>query len=154
MKKFTHYLLLAMMATCLFASCTTRDDEEMGFDISGMVGKTWSVDLGEYDAWGWKYYSYFTFSSRGSTTTMQGTGLEERVDQYDRTEGMYDFDWYLDNHDLHLRYADGLRIDFYDIVTYRDRFTATVFNSYSQSRMRLTFYYEGGHAKAEVELPE
>ena len=87
-------------------------------------------------------------------TSMQGTGVEERVDQNDRTEGMYDFDWYLDNHDLHLRYADGLRIDFYDIVTYRDRFTATVFNSYSQSRMRLTFYYEGGHAKAEVELPE
>lgn len=152
MKKYLHYSLLALAVLTLFSSCTRVSDEEIGFDISGMVGKTWSVDLGEYDSWGWKYYSYFTFSSRGSATSMQGVGTEERVDQYDRTEGFYDFDWYLDNHDLHLRYADGLRIDFYNIVTYRDRFMATVYNSYSGARQRLTFYYEGGRAKPEMPI--
>ena len=153
MKKFAYYMLFAAMTVTMFSSCA-KDDEEVGFDISGMIGKTWSVDLGEFDRWGTQYFSYFTFSSNGSATSRVGTGLEERENEYGRLEGRYPFDWFIRNRDLYLEYTDGLEIIFYNLRTYRDRFTADVFNSYTGRRQYLTFYYEGGRAKPEVELEE
>ncbi|MDO5447188.1 MAG: hypothetical protein Q4F34_05365 [Prevotellaceae bacterium] len=153
MKKFAYYLLMAIMTATMFSSCT-KDDDEVGFDISGMIEKTWSVDLGEHDNYGLHYYSYFTFSSNGSATSRVGTGVEEREDEYQRLEGRYFFDWYIRNRDLYLEYRDGSEMVFYDVSTYRDYFMATVYNYRTGSRIRVKFYYEGGRAKQELELDE
>ena len=52
MKIVKHYwfIAVALIAMIGFSSC--ESDEERGFDISGMYGKTWYEDLGFEDPYG------------------------------------------------------------------------------------------------------
>lgn len=76
MKIVKHYwfIAVALIAMIGFSSC--ESDEERGFDISGMYGKTWYGDLGFEDPYGEPLYSYITFTSGASSD--HGVGTEER----------------------------------------------------------------------------
>ncbi|MBQ0087869.1 MAG: hypothetical protein KBT27_00865 [Prevotellaceae bacterium] len=148
MKKRLKHLgmvIFSIISIAMLSSCIEEDDNMMGRDISGIFEKSWSVDLGEGDYWS-NYISVFTFTSRHSSTSHVGTGIEERYENRGRRVDYCEFDWYLRNGNLYLDYADGLSIEFYNIYTYRNSFSATIYDNRSRHSYRLTFYYEGGYS--------
>ena len=58
MKIVKHYwfIAIALIAMISFSSC--ESDEERGFDISGLYGKTWWGEMGFEDPYGERLYSY------------------------------------------------------------------------------------------------
>ncbi len=101
------FVLVAMMAMLCFSSC--EDDEERGFDISGMYGKTWCGDMGFGDRRGEPLYSYIEFISGASSD--HGVGTEERRYQYDDAYyNTFKFDWEIQDGWLYLYYSDGDRL--------------------------------------------
>lgn len=105
MKTFKHYLFIAVAMITMISLSSCESDEEKGFDISGMYGKTWYGDMGFDDGYGEPLYSYITFTSGASSD--HGVGVDERRyqdnDDYYRT---YKFDWKIDNGWLYLYYED------------------------------------------------
>lgn len=146
MKKFS--TIIALCLTLLHLSSCYKDDNDIGFDISGIIGKTWEVDLGE-NYRGEPLFSEFTFYSGRSTR--YGAGREERF--FDRPIELYDscpFDWEVRDGNLYLDYADGSYADFYDITSRSNSFDATLEGRWG-GRIRVHFVLVGGHAKEEVE---
>ncbi len=123
-------------------------DECQGFDISGIIGKAWEVDLGER-FYGEPVLSEFTFSS--GRYSSYGSGFEERFYKYDGY--LYDrcsFDWEVRNGNLYLNYADGSYANFYNITTGNNDFYATL-QSNRWGNIRVHFIRVGGYAKEEAE---
>lgn len=105
MKIVKHYwfIAVALIAMIGFSSC--ESDEERGFDISGMYGKTWYGDLGFEDPYGEPLYSYITFTSGASSD--HGVGTEERCYYDDELYRIYKFDWEIRDGWLYLFYNDN-----------------------------------------------
>ena len=84
---------IALITMISFSSC--ESDEERGFDISGLYGKTWWGDMGFEDRYGEPLYSYITFTSGAFTD--HGVGTEERCYHNDELYRVYKFDWEIQN---------------------------------------------------------
>ena len=82
-----------------------ENDEERGFDISGLYGKTWWGEMGFEDPYGERLYSYITFTSGAFPD--HGVGTEERCYYDDELYRVYKFDWEIQNGWLYLYYSDG-----------------------------------------------
>lgn len=108
MKTFKNYVfILAALVTMLsFSSC--ESDEERGFDIAGMYGKTWWGDMGFEDRYGEPLYSYITFTSGASSD--HGVGVDEQCYYNDDWYATYKFDWEIRDGWLYLYYEDGFRL--------------------------------------------
>ena len=77
MKIVKHYWFVAIALITMISFSSCESDEERGFDISGLYGKTWWGDMGFEDRYGEPLYSYITFTSGAFTD--HGVGTEERV---------------------------------------------------------------------------
>lgn len=106
MNTFKHYLFIVAAMITMISLSSCESDEEKGFDISGMYGKTWYGDMGFNDRHGEPLCSYITFTSGASSD--HGVGVDEQCylsdDAYYRT---YKFDWEIENGLLYLYYDDG-----------------------------------------------
>lgn len=76
MKIVKHYWFVAIALITMISFSSCESDEERGFDISGLYGKTWWGDMGFEDRYGEPLYSYITFTSGAFTD--HGVGTEER----------------------------------------------------------------------------
>lgn len=77
MKIVKHYWFVAIALITMISFSSCESDEERGFDISGLYGKTWWGDMGFEDRYGEPLYSYITFTSGAFTD--HGVGTEERA---------------------------------------------------------------------------
>jgi len=77
MKIVKHYWFVAIALITMISFSSCESDEERGFDISGLYGKTWWGDMGFEDRYGEPLYSYITFTSGAFTD--HGAGTEERA---------------------------------------------------------------------------
>lgn len=108
MNTFKHYLFIVAAMITMISLSSCESDEEKGFDISGMYGKTWYGDMGFNARNEEALYSYITFSSGASST--HGVGVDERYFQYDDVwYKTYKFDWEIQNGWLYLYYNDGYK---------------------------------------------
>ena len=150
MKKILLYLAV-MMPLMVFNGC--KSDDETGFDISGLYGITWRVDLGETNSWGDYYYSEFTFNHGKSTR--YGTGREFRynADNLRERGETASFDWEVRTNNLYLDYENDFTLIFTNlyISPNKDYFTANV-RWNDGSRQRVKFYYVGGSAKEDIDI--
>lgn len=64
MKIVKHYWFVAIALITMISFSSCESDEERGFDISGLYGKTWWGDMGFEDRYGEPLYSYITFHLR------------------------------------------------------------------------------------------
>ena len=76
MKIVKHYWFIAIALITMISFSSCESDEERGFDISGLYGKTWWGEMGFEDPYGERLYSYITFTS--GTFPDHGVGTEER----------------------------------------------------------------------------
>ena len=76
MKIVKHYWFIAIALITMISFSSCENDEERGFDISGLYGKTWWGEMGFEDPYGERLYSYITFTSGAFTD--HGAGTEER----------------------------------------------------------------------------
>ena len=63
MKIVKHYWFIAIALITMISFSSCESDEERGFDISGLYGKTWWGEMGFEDPYGERLYSYITFTS-------------------------------------------------------------------------------------------
>ena len=63
MKIVKHYWFIAIALITMISFSSCENDEERGFDISGLYGKTWWGEMGFEDPYGERLYSYITFTS-------------------------------------------------------------------------------------------
>ena len=105
MKIVKHYWFVAIALITMISFSSCESDEERGFDISGLYGKTWWGDMGFEDRYGEPLYSYITFTSGAFTD--HGVGTEERCYHNDELYRVYKFDWEIQNGWLYLYYSDG-----------------------------------------------
>lgn len=61
MKIVKHYWFIAIALITMISFSSCESDEERGFDISGLYGKTWWGEMGFEDPYGERLYSYITF---------------------------------------------------------------------------------------------
>lgn len=73
MKIVKHYWFVAIALITMISFSSCESDEERGFDISGLYGKTWWGDMGFEDRYGEPLYSYITFTSGAFTDHGVGT---------------------------------------------------------------------------------
>ncbi len=142
--------LMTALAMISLSSCghvvIYDEDDEIGFDISGLFGKLWEADMNEsvYDhGREWPIYSEFEFI-RGSFPD-HGVGREtQRFMDNDEIYQVMDFEWRVEFGDLGLHYYDyGLGTMWLnDLITYRDYFSAFV----DKDRYRTDFYLVGTRA--------
>lgn len=85
MKIVKHYWFVAIALITMISFSSCESDEERGFDISGLYGKTWWGDMGFEDRYGEPLYSYITFTSGAFTD--HGVGTEERCYHNDELIG-------------------------------------------------------------------
>lgn len=102
-RKHYWFIAIALITMISFSSC--ESDEERGFDISGLYGKTWWGEMGFEDPYGERLYSYITFTSGAFPD--HGVGTEERCYYDDELYRVYKFDWEIQNGWLYLYYSDG-----------------------------------------------
>lgn len=76
MKIVKHYWFIAIALITMISFSSCESDEERGFDISGLYGKTWWGEMGFEDPYGERLYSYITFTSGAFPD--HGVGTEER----------------------------------------------------------------------------
>ena len=95
MKIVKHYWFVAIALITMISFSSCESDEERGFDISGLYGKTWWGDMGFEDRYGEPLYSYITFTSGAFTD--HGVGTEERCYYNDELYRVYKFDWEIQN---------------------------------------------------------
>lgn len=107
MKTVKHYLFIAVALIAMISFSSCESDEERGFDISGMYGKTWYGDMGFRANNGERLFSYITFSSGASSD--HGVGTDERCYYDDEIYDIYKFDWKIQDGWLYLYYNDGYR---------------------------------------------
>ena len=100
MKIVKHYWFVAIALITMISFSSCESDEERGFDISGLYGKTWWGDMGFEDRYGEPLYSYITFTSGAFTD--HGVGTEERCYHNDELYRVYKFDWEIQNGWLYL----------------------------------------------------
>ena len=67
MKIVKHYWFIAIALITMISFSSCENDEERGFDISGLYGKTWWGEMGFEDPYGERLYSYITFTSGAFT---------------------------------------------------------------------------------------
>ena len=77
MKIVKHYWFIAIALITMISFSSCESDEERGFDISGLYGKTWWGDMGFEDRYGEPLYSYITFTSGAFTD--HGVGTEKNA---------------------------------------------------------------------------
>ncbi len=101
--KFYWLLVLTMLITVSLTSC--EDDEETGYDLSGMCGQSWYGDFGASDTDGYPLYSELMFVAGQSNS--HGSGWEKTYYQ-DNFELCYqdNFDWVVDNGILYIYYRN------------------------------------------------
>lgn len=58
MKIVKHYWFIAIALITMISFSSCENDEERGFDISGLYGKTWWGEMGFEDPYGERLYSY------------------------------------------------------------------------------------------------
>ena len=87
MKIVKHYWFVAIALITMISFSSCESDEERGFDISGLYGKTWWGDMGFEDRYGEPLYSYITFTSGAFTD--HGAGTEERCYHNDELYRVY-----------------------------------------------------------------
>ena len=105
MKIVKHYWFIAIALITMISFSSCENDEERGFDISGLYGKTWWGEMGFEDPYGERLYSYITFTSGAFPD--HGVGTEERCYYDDELYRVYKFDWEIQNGWLYLYYSDG-----------------------------------------------
>ena len=105
MKIVKHYWFIAIALITMISFSSCESDEERGFDISGLYGKTWWGEMGFEDPYGERLYSYITFTSGAFPD--HGVGTEERCYYDDELYRVYKFDWEIQNGWLYLYYSDG-----------------------------------------------
>lgn len=76
MKIVKHYWFIAIALITMISFSSCESDEERGFDISGLYGKTWWGEMGFEAPYGERLYSYITFTSGAFPD--HGVGTEER----------------------------------------------------------------------------
>ena len=103
MKIVKHYWFVAIALITMISFSSCESDEERGFDISGLYGKTWWGGMGFEDRYGEPLYSYITFTSGAFTD--HGVGTEERCYHNDELYRVYKFDWEIQNGWLYLYYG-------------------------------------------------
>lgn len=148
MNRWKHFWLVAisLMTMAGFTSCE-EDDEEIGFDISGLYGKVWVADLGESHR-GYPLYSEFEFMSGASST--HGAGRETvRYQDNDELYERYAFDWEVRYGDLILYYAGGNTLYLYDVHSNNTSFSAYVDND----NYRTWFECVGGRSASRTATP-
>ena len=91
MKIVKHYWFIAIALITMISFSSCENDEERGFDISGLYGKTWWGEMGFEDPYGERLYSYITFTSGAFPD--HGVGTEERCYYDDELYRVYKFDW-------------------------------------------------------------
>lgn len=57
MKIVKHYWFIAIALITMISFSSCENDEERGFDISGLYGKTWWGEMGFEDPYGERLYS-------------------------------------------------------------------------------------------------
>lgn len=77
MKIVKHYWFIAIALITMISFSSCESDEERGFDISGLYGKTWWGEMGFENRYGEPLYSYITFTSGAFTD--HGVGTEDAV---------------------------------------------------------------------------
>lgn len=77
MKIVKHYWFIAIALITMISFSSCESDEERGFDISGLYGKTWWGEMGFEDPYGERLYSYITFTS--GTFPDHGVGRKNAV---------------------------------------------------------------------------
>ena len=95
MKIVKHYWFIAIALITMISFSSCENDEERGFDISGLYGKTWWGEMGFEDPYGERLYSYITFTSGAFPD--HGVGTEERCYYDDELYRVYKFDWEIQN---------------------------------------------------------
>ena len=95
MKIVKHYWFIAIALITMISFSSCESDEERGFDISGLYGKTWWGEMGFEDPYGERLYSYITFTSGAFPD--HGVGTEERCYYNDELYRVYKFDWEIQN---------------------------------------------------------
>lgn len=145
--KYFFGLALTIMMTLSFTSCQT--DEEIGFDISGLYGKIWEVDLGEsvFDKYDNEYPIYSEFEFNAGAYNDYGVGREERfyLDDDSRFDGPHSFNWELQGGNMQLRYNFHRWTDvdcflyFYELITHPNYWSAYV----EDDKFRTEFTYVG-----------
>lgn len=148
MNTWKHFWLVAisLMTVVSFTSCG-EDDEEIGFDISGLYGKVWVADLGEYDH-RYPLYSEFEFMSGASST--HGAGRETvRYQDNDEFYERYAFDWEVRYGDLILYYDGGNALCLYDVQSNNTSFSAYVDND----NFRTWFECVAGRSASRTATP-
>lgn len=103
MKIVKHYWFIAIALITMISFSSCESDEERGFDISGLYGKTWWGEMGFEDPYGERLYSYITFTSGAFPD--HGVGTEERCYYDDELYRVYKFDWEIQNGWLYLYYS-------------------------------------------------
>ena len=71
MKIVKHYWFIAIALITMISFSSCESDEERGFDISGLYGKTWWGEMGFEDPYGERLYSYITSVSYTHLTDME-----------------------------------------------------------------------------------
>ena len=102
MKIVKHYWFVAIALITMISFSSCESDEERGFDISGLYGKTWWGDMGFEDRYGEPLYS-----SSHSPQVLSQIMVEERCYYNDELYRVYKFDWEIQNGWLYLYYSDG-----------------------------------------------
>lgn len=90
MKIVKHYWFIAIALITMISFSSCESDEERGFDISGLYGKTWWGEMGFEDPYGERLYSYITFTSGAFPD--HGVGTEERCYYDDELYRVYKLD--------------------------------------------------------------
>lgn len=127
------FIMAALIAMLGFTSCET--DEEKGFDISGLYGKTWYGDLGFSDGYGVPLYSYITFSSGASAS--YGVGTDEQCYYDDSLYRTYKFDWVINGGWLYITYSDGYELAIWNPTVSGHYFYGTVDQDGFDFRLQL-----------------
>ncbi len=86
MKIVKHYWFVAIALITMISFSSCESDEERGFDISGLYGKTWWGDMGFEDRYGEPLYSYITFTSGAFGSPDKPGGLSIQLCKSEKKE--------------------------------------------------------------------
>ncbi len=151
LKNYT-WILAAFVVLSGLASC--QDDDEIGFDLSGMYGKTWEGELGYSDEYGNKLQNGITFNSGSSSD--HGIGYDHVSysdgEPYDvdgsHPDGIYKFDWKVTTGIIILKYEEAYFEDRDNTISiYNPQVTETLFTGKVNGKHGFVLSYVNGRSK-------
>lgn len=132
--KFYWLLVLTTFMMVSFTSC--EDDEEIGYDLSGVCGQTWYGNFGASYLDRYPLYSELMFVAGQSNS--HGSGWEKTYYQ-DNLEPCYQdtFDWVVDNGILYIYYRNQSPLVIHDFyVSHR------TFKGYFENGVEFYLYLD------------